>query len=134
MIEHVDPTATITKMRALAPAATAEDAAARALLVALPLPAFVKSYSTEPAKYHYVNRAAEQAFGLRVSQIIGHTDYELFQRADADRARLQDVEAMELELPYPSDHYLPFKGRGPARVYLFRLPLTRLGGIVLVDV
>ena len=130
MSEHFDPTATITRMRALAPKASAEDAAARALLAALPVPAFVKSYSVEPATYHYVNLAAERFFGIRVAQLIGHSDYELFPRAEADRARLQDVEAMELELPFMTDRYLPFRSVGPTRVYLFRLPLTRLGGII----
>lgn len=130
MTEKFDPTETITKMRALAPKASAEDAAARVLLAELPIPAFVKSYSVEPAIYHYVNRAAERVFGLRVSQVIGHSDYDLFARADADRARLQDMETMELALPYGTDQYLPFKSMGPLRVCLFRLPLTRLGGII----
>lgn len=130
MVERFDPTATITDMRAVAPKATAEDAAARALLAALPLPAFVKSYASEPAVYHYVNHAAERVFGFRVGQLIGYSDYDLFPRPDADRARLQDVEAMELELPYISDHYLPFATIGGARVYLFRLPFTRIAGIV----
>lgn len=130
MVEQYDPSETITQMHALAPKASAEDAAARALLAALPLPAFVKSYGIEPAQYHYVNRAAERVFGFRVSQIIGFSDYDLFPRADADRARLQDMEAMEMDLPLISDHYLPFASRNVTRVYLFRLPLTRVAGIV----
>lgn len=132
MVERYDPSETITSMKALAPKASAEDAAARALLAALPLPAFVKSYAAEPATYQYVNRAAERVFGFRVSQLIGYSDYDVFPRVDAEHARVQDVEAMELELPYVTDHYLPFAASGPMRVCLFRLPLTCLGGVIWI--
>lgn len=132
MSERFDPTETITQMRALAPKASAEEAAMRAFMHALPLPAFVKAYGKEPALYHYANRASERIFGLRVSQIIGKTDYDLFSRSDADVARLEDQAAMDHGIAYTPLKYLPFRGGQAVRIALFRLPLTRLGGIVWV--
>ena len=123
---------TFAQMREAAGKASAEEKMLRDLLGFLPFPMFVKSYRKEPATYLYVNPAFESLIDRSASNIVGKSDYDLWTRQFADRARVEDVETLETSKwnrTHPRS-YLPFKGAIDT-IVLFPIRY-RLGGIVVM--
>jgi len=63
------------------------------------MPAVIQVKDVATRRYMLVNRATEEAFGLRREQMIGRTSHELFPQEMADRFVASDATALEMQEP-----------------------------------
>lgn len=57
----------------------------------------VKCYDDQfsAGRYVFVSREWERTFSIKKIMVLGKTDYELFPRQDADKARIDDIHTLE---------------------------------------
>jgi PAS domain-containing protein len=122
---------TLTQMRALAPQADAEDFLYFGVLAALPWALWVKSYSGDGQEgvYEYANPACLELYKRGKNDVFGCSDYDLWMRVDADRARLLDMDVLDTGRPNRLEQYLPYAGTTALLTFLYPLPHRRLAGI-----
>jgi PAS domain-containing protein len=123
---------TLTQMRALAVRADAEDDLYLEVLVALPWALWVKTYPDDGKEglYEYANPACLTLYRRGKNDIVGCSDYDLWLRNDADKARLVDADVLDTGRPNKVPQYLPYAGAVALSTFVYPLRQRRLVGLV----